>query len=380
VFLAAEVALRLGLPGLGSELVRTPASAPKSQFLLTHEVGYEYKPHVTIDVLSNGISCIEHLNNEGFRGPEYSIEKPQGTMRILSIGDSIVEGFMFPGRDVPFGQTWQQVLQRSLNEAATRNGGTNRYEVINAGIGGYVSWQTAVRLANRGLKYDPDLVLVFVGWNDLAYSSLPHWKPGMDLTSLQSPSSTDSTEPNGRPSSFWSRLRQSLYHASYVARLVRQARNNLRNRTVEAQLTRRKDSGLPFNEAALKLYLENLETMYRACSANKVRMGLVLWPTLLSPELLDDEEVKKKLRFSFSIFPLSARDTWAWYQRYIEAQRDFAARHQDVLLVDAPAAFVEKSKPARLALFTDLGHLTPEGNQRLADACRRALLEAGVVQ
>jgi len=39
--------------------------------------------------------------------------------------------------------------------------------VINAGVPGYSSWQTARWLQTELFGYDPDIVTVYVGWNDL---------------------------------------------------------------------------------------------------------------------------------------------------------------------------------------------------------------------
>jgi hypothetical protein len=377
VLLAAEGALRLLGLKFGADLMPRTTPSAESTIVQNDRTGYEYKPYSVCAVWSNSMRFEERRNCEGFRGPDYPIEKPAGTFRILTVGDSVVEGFLQPGLDVPFSQTWQQVMEARLNQISTGSK-TRKFEVMNAGIGGYVSWQARVRAEDRGLKYRPDLLLVLVGWNDLAYSSLSRWVPGTDLTRILEPSATEGKSVALR--GWWPRLGDTLCRFSYVARLVRQASHNVRNRKDRGQSSGRdRNSGVPFNEEALKLYVANLEDLHRLASTNGVRMGLVLWPTLLTPENFKDKTVVDKLRFSFSIFPLSAPELWNWYQHYIDAQRSFAERHPDVILIDPIPAFALRTGAKRQALFADLGHLTAEGNALLGDTVFGELQRRGLL-
>lgn len=46
------------------------------------------------------------------------------------------------------------------------------FEVLNAGVGGYSSYQGLQRLKHEALNYNPDIVTIFFGWND-------HWVAGV---------------------------------------------------------------------------------------------------------------------------------------------------------------------------------------------------------
>jgi lysophospholipase L1-like esterase len=348
------------------------ASAPgkESPFIFSDRVGYELKPGALIEYQTPGFAAVERLNSDGFRGREYAIPKPLGSFRILAVGDSVVQGLSVSYRD-----SWGQVLEDVLNRRVRSS--DRRYELINAGIGGYVTWQALVRLQDRGLKYQPDLVLVLSGWNDLLYSSLPSWVPGMDLSKIEQAYAIPA-EPRER-TGLWGKIRSPFYQHSYLARLARQARNRAWNaRRVQALVTERQiASGIPFNGRALDLYLENLERIERRTTEAGARLGLILWPTLLDPDQLDDSEVQCRLLFIYSNFPLSTREIWAWYVRYIDAQRDFLKKHPKTIPIDAAAAFTALSREQRLRMFVDLAHLTLEGNQRLADVVLQALVERG---
>jgi len=103
-----------------------------------------------------------HTNGAGFRGRDYPIAKPPGTVRIVGLGDSHMFGW---GVGQP--EVYLHRLEETLNAA-----GPARYEVLNFGAPGYNTTMEAATLEHRALAYDPDwVVLHFVG-NDFG---LPHF-------------------------------------------------------------------------------------------------------------------------------------------------------------------------------------------------------------
>jgi len=98
------------------------------------------------------------LNSHGFRGPEFSAEKPPNTYRIFLIGGST----MF-GEHVDESGTKSAHLQKLF---ADQNLDFD-IEVINAGISSAWS-KTEIRMVKEKIiNYDPDLLIVFDGWNDV---------------------------------------------------------------------------------------------------------------------------------------------------------------------------------------------------------------------
>jgi lysophospholipase L1-like esterase len=98
----------------------------------------------------------EPYNSQRFKGPEIGREKPAGVCRIFCYGDSNTDG--------PPSGGWAQLLRERL---ARRPDG-HRYEVVNAGVTGYSSYQGRLRFARDAPRFRPDVVLVSFGWNDLA--------------------------------------------------------------------------------------------------------------------------------------------------------------------------------------------------------------------
>jgi hypothetical protein len=80
---------------------------------------------------------------------EYAYEKPVGTLRVLTFGDS----FTF-GEEVSDNETFSYYLEKLLPGS----------EVINFGIHGYGHDQMLLYLREEGIKYHPDIVILgFVG-------------------------------------------------------------------------------------------------------------------------------------------------------------------------------------------------------------------------
>ena len=96
------------------------------------------------------------INALGFRGPDFHATTKGARTRVFSVGDSNTIGL-----DLPEGQTWPALLQRSLNQQS----GTA--EVVNAGMGGYTTLHALNLIRSELLNYSPDVLIVFLGVNDL---------------------------------------------------------------------------------------------------------------------------------------------------------------------------------------------------------------------
>jgi hypothetical protein len=99
-------------------------------------------------------------NSLGFRGPEMTREKPEGVYRIVAVGGSTTYGH----RIGPWQQAYPAKLQDFLHEAGYTN-----VQVVNAGVGGYSSWDSLVNVALRVLDLDPDLLLYYEATNDVTF-------------------------------------------------------------------------------------------------------------------------------------------------------------------------------------------------------------------
>lgn len=93
------------------------------------------------------------LNSRGFKDVEFETRKPDGTFRILGIGDSFAFGV------VPYADNYLTLLEEHLA------GRGHKVEVLNMGIPGIGPEDYLALLVREGLELHPDLVLVsfFIG-------------------------------------------------------------------------------------------------------------------------------------------------------------------------------------------------------------------------
>jgi hypothetical protein len=117
---------------------------------------YELKPNIKTTYLGYEIV----INSDGFRGKEYPIQKAKNVHRIVIVGDSVALARM-----IPLEHSFAYKLQESLDRLCP----DKRFEVLNMAVEGYNSIQELEALKTKGLKYNPDLVIVYYCLNDPDY-------------------------------------------------------------------------------------------------------------------------------------------------------------------------------------------------------------------
>ena len=103
------------------------------------------------------------MNSEGFRGPEFSKDKPDNTYRIIAVGGSTTFG-----SGVTNENTWPKILEKKLQNLSE----SKKIEVINSGIPGMNSFSESKLIKQKLIHYKPDLIIVYDGNND-TYCKMP---------------------------------------------------------------------------------------------------------------------------------------------------------------------------------------------------------------
>lgn len=128
-------------------------------------LGWEKTPNAEGEFIRGDVKIYEQMNSHGLRDDEYPYEKAKDNYRILVLGDSFTEGY-----DVELNNVFVQMLERMLNDSLAAQTGY-RFEVINAGTGGYSTDQEFLFYQTEGYKYNPDLVILMVyAANDIFYN------------------------------------------------------------------------------------------------------------------------------------------------------------------------------------------------------------------
>jgi lysophospholipase L1-like esterase len=123
-----------------------------------------YKPHRCDP---GGVLC---TNDRGFRDDDSIVPKPGGVFRVVCVGGSTTEEGLHNATTFP------NRTQALLNERLA----TDAVDVVNAGISGSNSELHPLRLGAH-LELEPDLLLYYLGVNDLSYRVLRLWVAELSL-------------------------------------------------------------------------------------------------------------------------------------------------------------------------------------------------------
>lgn len=280
------------------------------------------------------------INDYGFRGTDFPRRKDPEAVRIMCLGDSCTFGA--PGDDSPYPyQLERQLAQMDLGRD---------HQVINAGVEDHASINAQLRLP-RLLAFDPDIMIVYIGWNDMWLGNPKHY-------------------PDMR------RKTQSYWHygngGNTGLRLLDEAKEILELNTPPPIGSFDLEDFLPEN------FEYNMRRLIRTAKNDRVRVVLTTLPTLiphdgaeLSPQSLD------KLRYPAFLVRGDVDRLTQLYDVYDNSIRRLAM-DEDTDLIDLNAAFAGMDDE-REGYFSDTWHPTIEGSEIIARALAQGLRDRDIV-
>jgi len=318
-------------------------NASKARFLRerwTLEKSWERFDAVSGWELVPGFSSEDiRINRHGFRGPELVKVK---TSRVLCLGDSVTFGPM--GEKTPYPYIAREILSKT---------NTSRpIEVINAGVGGHSSANMRFRIG-RLMRFKPDVVVIFSGWNDMFSDDFASYA---DL--------------RGSVSSFWHLDMQKNVRSYLVDAIITAAERNKRRPIPVAY---RPSEFVPFN------FEYNLREIVSTVTARNVRAAIMTLPSLIpnEQEALTPAMVKKVM------FPQSIAagdyDTFKTIYRAYDAVIRRVAADTGSVLIDTAALFDDQKRP-RVPFFEDTCHLSPLGHKIAGTFVAERLIAEGMTE
>lgn len=268
----------------------------------------------------------EYINALGFRGEEIDKEKPEGTFRIVAMGGSTTFAvYLKPDESYPY------FLQRELRQRL----GTDRIEVVNAGLTGSTSAESLHRLFYQILPVDPDMVVIYHGYNDLLPRVFNDWQD--DYYHFRR---SDPSNPPGMTRFYIYRLALRGMNPSAFASNYDLMHHVWKTQNLPETDTERTRN---FRNTSAAVYESNLENIILTLTARGIQVVLA----------------------TFAIHP----DIWHWND-YIpphlwevgirqnnEAIGRLAERYGVALVPFAEAPGLKRR------FYSDSIHMTPEGNQ-----------------
>ena len=155
-FCAAEVVLQIK----ETSNCGLQKSARPDWILPSYTVHHSLCPHTTIQATNPDTNTTHKIrfNSFGLRGPEISLLKKPGTVRVLILGDDTIAGIWMNDTNVITNQL-QVKLKDNLQQPV---------EVLNAGVPGYCPLLSYLQYRNQLAQLQPDLVIFAFDMSDVA--------------------------------------------------------------------------------------------------------------------------------------------------------------------------------------------------------------------
>ncbi len=299
---------------------------------------WKLRPNIEINDPDNSYWQGAVSNSLGFRSPEFTLEKPAGTTRIVCFGDSSTFGIGARMED-----TWPFQLDEQLNSSfelsATDNSrsaaSSLRFQVINAGVPGYTSHQGLQHMRQELNRLQPDIVFASYANNDF-------WTWD---------NQTDAEHAN-RLQRF--SIRQTLLRSRAIQLLDAAVHPSKLPASQEWAASATNSYFIPNDNWTQRVPLDafraNIEQMADLCDERELPLVLVLWP---------DQ-------------PL-ADGRWSIRLDYHEVLRDVAVE-RNLAVADVTTAFLQ-NRPWSVQSYVpnDIVHVNRYGNQLAAMEALRAV-------
>lgn len=171
--------------------------------------GISLRPNAQALAVTSDFHVLYTINSHGLRDKEYSYVKPPGVLRVLAFGDSLTFG-----EGVAYGERFADIPERHFSNV----------ELINFGIPGNSLDHMLLEFVFQGLRYQPDVAILFVHRLLLGR----YWAPlihegAVDLSSVNPGSfyGGNQTAFMSRSDPFFENEDQGWWRHSYLVSLLR---------------------------------------------------------------------------------------------------------------------------------------------------------------
>lgn len=217
------------------------------------------------------------INSLGFRGEEFAVEKPEGTYRVALVGSSTVFGN---------GLRDDQIIAAYLQEELEERLG-QPVEVINGGQTASNSSKNLDIIAHKILEYDPDIIILLTGRNDIYFGLDAGWQPDYLPPPMPRPVEEIETQPEKIPFRL-TRAGKFLVNEVMIARAIDRVvthvayfiRSKLQKPTPAPTITIPTSPRFVMNDEAISLYEKNMKRIAHLVSSEGVDLIFVVQPTM----------------------------------------------------------------------------------------------------
>lgn len=293
------------------------------------------------------------FNSKGLRDYEYSYEKPKDTFRILLLGSSFSQALQ-----VPLDRTYENILERKLNQDG------EKYEVINAAVGGWGTAQELFFLRAEGLKYNPDLIILDFSPRDIpenAISQLAAVENGRLVENIPVKASMPK-----RTLLFCSRYSQICSLAQTA--ILGGFKLGKNDKVLKREDILLRESPSEFNKSLEETFLL-IKEIKKTADSKKIPLVMLIIP---NKEQADDEKLKKFME------DYSLTKEQIEHDKFQKLARKFASENS-IPYIDLLPQFRQRNINNTFYFEID-GHWNEKGHQLAAELLHNYLLGNGIVK
>jgi len=296
-------------------------------------------------------------NSKGYRTAEF--KKTKSLFRIACFGGSSTWG---AGNNND--ETWPFYLQQYIDSSFS-----NKYEIINAGFGGYTTSLILNLIKNEFVNYNPDMIIIYNGYNE---------------------------HTGGQPVLFSNNPKTQL--------LLHNIHRFISKKSVfYYTLNKLYSKGNPLDmigtgKRISGTYERNMEDIIKICEARDIRLIIVKQPLYVKSLKMSSAEPGhlytkhyKNPYFNEKTFNRIQDDIknkkfytkyarTYYYQSLIFKEIDkIKHRHRDIVMIDVVNRLISEHEEGK-TLFNDVVHLNSEGNKFLAEEIFQGLIFEDLVE
>ena len=282
-------------------------------------------------------------NSYGFRGPEFEVRKPQGTCRVVCMGDSAVYSSRIDEDELTYPARLEHHLRLAFPERTI--------EVLNAGVPGYTSAEDLLSFIFKVQPLAPDLIVFYHTHTDV----FPRRWPTL---------SRDYGEYRKvwrdswlRHTSLWRRIAGPFRPERRLGHLVTRAREKLGRITYENLRTNPPDH-----------FAANLRSLAILCQGWGIPLLFVNPPYPHVDDGIDPSRL-----------PLPALGVHEHRRVIEEIGAELGVPVYD-LRSDMPRAPRDAAELGASRVYQDSVHVTPEGADMMARAICRTIVRLGLIR
>jgi hypothetical protein len=346
---------------------------PNPYWRFESTLGWTQEKSMSFEGNIDGDPVRVEFNRMGFRDIDHEVNKPEGTRRIVVLGDSFSEA-----SQVNMDETYWHRLESLLDVA-----GTGDWEVINLGVGDFGNAQAWLALNEYGLEFSPDIVLFqLFPLNDICNNTIELAGLCKSQNDRYRPYFVETEEglQITRTQPIRHRLRSALVTFGVLDRVYRTLAEQWQSESVdELHLRRTNERGFP-GDPLLYTFVETSQQI------EPIAKGWAITEMIL--EMTGDLLEQRGIAWLPVVIPFEARlgPRWSGFAA-ASPQMAMVSDYPETRLGDlfermgVPPVFLKPvfEENLDIVLPTRGGHLNPDAHALAADAIFETMLEAGML-